>query len=365
MQAEEIKPVDNRPGYTNNVNMNTTMHNTNHNNTNHFNNDRKRKRSQDSFVTILPGVQSSSSSSSSSLLFQLENETPYMKYVRLVRPCLKKRFPIETNIQLGMRLGKFWHQLHMKQKEFFKKKKKLIMKNKESMMFGHSYTSTYTRIPSKRNAPSLSNASSVAAAATPAAAATTTTATTTTATATATTTTATATATAAAPITTTSATATGPTVAGSTEAGSTENIFQELNGMDKNFLFPIDAIPTNLHTLALMQRVSNVTFLVSAEDAIQSMNGNLALLQITQPSAKPKVVIHPPRQPHKFVVQKPSRYDRTDLNDSKNSLVIGPLVMGAEMDFLRKKKQEELKITSTSIPWTEQEDKMVMGEGKL
>ena len=123
MQAEEIKPVDNRPGYTNNVNMNTTMHNTNHNNTNHFNNDRKRKRSQDSFVTILPGVQSSSSSSSSSLLFQLENETPYMKYVRLVRPCLKKRFPIETNIQLGMRLGKFWHQLHMKQKEFFKKKK--------------------------------------------------------------------------------------------------------------------------------------------------------------------------------------------------------------------------------------------------
>ena len=191
--------------------------------------------------------------------------------------------------------------------------------------------------------------------------ATTTTATTTTATAT----TATATATAAAPITTTSATATGPTVAGSTEAGSTENIFQELNGMDKNFLFPIDAIPTNLHTLALMQRVSNVTFLVSAEDAIQSMNGNLALLQITQPSAKPKVVIHPPRQPHKFVVQKPSRYDRTDLNDSKNSLVIGPLVMGAEMDFLRKKKQEELKITSTSIPWTEQEDKMVMGEGKL
>ena len=341
MQAEEIKPVDNRPGYTNNVNMNTTMHNTNHNNTNHFNNDRKRKRSQDSFVTILPGVQSSSSSSSS-LLFQLENETPYMKYVRLVRPCLKKRFPIETNIQLGMRLGKFWHQLHMKQKEFFKKKKKLIMKNKESMMFGHSYTSTYTRIPSKRNAPSLSNASSVAAAATTAAAAT-----------------------AAALITTTSATATGPTVAGSTEAGSTENIFQKINGMDKNFLFPIDAIPTNLHTLALMQRVSNVTFLVSAEDAIQSMNGNLALLQITQPSAKPKVVINSPRQPHKFVVQKPSRYDRTDLNDSKNSLVIGPLVMGAEMDFLRKKKQEELKITSTSIPWTEQEDKMVMGEGKL
>ena len=228
------------------------------------------------------------------------------------------------------------------------------MKNKESMMFGHSYTSTYTRIPSKRNAPSLSNASSVAAAATPAAAATTTTIATTT----------TATATAAAP-STTSATATGPTVAGSTEAGSTENIFQELNGMDKNFLFPIDAIPTNLHTLALMQRVSNVTFLVSAEDAIQSMNGNLALLQITQPSAKPKVVIHSPRQPHKFVVQKPSRYDRTDLNDSKNSLVIGPLVMGAEMDFLRKKKQEELKISSTSIPWTEQEDKMVMGEGKL
>ena len=216
------------------------------------------------------------------------------------------------------------------------------MKNKESMMFGHSYTSTYTRIPSKRNAPSLSNASSVAAAATPAAAAT-----------------------AAALITTTSATATGPTVAGSTEAGSTENIFQKINGMDKNFLFPIDAIPTNLHTLALMQRVSNVTFLVSAEDAIQSMNGNLALLQITQPSAKPKVVINSPRQPHKFVVQKPSRYDRTDLNDSKNSLVIGPLVMGAEMDFLRKKKQEELKISSTSIPWTEQEDKMVMGEGKL
>jgi hypothetical protein len=72
-----------------------------------------------------------------------------MTFVRLVRPALVSRFPFESNIRLGIRLAKFWVMIHHSHKPVVNNKQRAKTLNSkkmvEAMMVGHSSTTMYLR----------------------------------------------------------------------------------------------------------------------------------------------------------------------------------------------------------------------------